>query len=78
MNGTSKAEKRSTKDGAEQVPAVSAAYKSILSSIGEDVTREGILKTPDRAAKALMFFTKGYYDSVEGKLNISILLATTK
>lgn len=36
-------------------------YKSIINDLGEDVTREGIIKTPERAAKAMMFLTQGYH-----------------
>ncbi len=35
-------------------------FKEIISGLGEDPTREGILKTPERAAKAMQFLTQGY------------------
>ncbi|RXG70903.1 GTP cyclohydrolase 1 [Armadillidium vulgare] len=39
---------------------------------GEDPEREGLLKTPERAAKALLFFTKGYDQTIEEVLNEAI------
>ncbi|PHQ30485.1 MAG: GTP cyclohydrolase I FolE [Leeuwenhoekiella sp.] len=39
---------------------VKARYKSIIADLGEDVDREGIVKTPERAAKAMMYLTSGY------------------
>ncbi|WGD34622.1 GTP cyclohydrolase I FolE [Olleya sp. YS] len=39
---------------------VTDRYKSIIEDLGEDSNREGLLKTPERAAKAMQFLTQGY------------------
>ena len=36
------------------------AFATIITAVGEDVNREGLQKTPDRAAKAFEFLTQGY------------------
>jgi GTP cyclohydrolase I len=45
------------------------AYKSIIKHVGEDVERQGLVKTPQRAAKAMLEFTKGYEMNLDGELH---------
>lgn len=39
---------------------VKERYSRIIDEIGEDLEREGLVKTPERAAKAMLFLTQGY------------------
>jgi len=53
-------------DRESSVAMLTETYRSVLTAIGEDPNREGLLKTPERAAKAMIYFTKGYSENVAG------------
>lgn len=44
----------------EKVNAISSVYGQVLKNLGEDPMREGLVKTPERVAKALQYLTHGY------------------
>lgn len=44
----------------ETTDSLAGKYKNILSEIGENPEREGLLKTPERVAKAMQYLTHGY------------------
>ena len=45
---------------ADRIEKLAYHYREILSLLGEDIEREGLIKTPERVAKAMSFVTKGY------------------
>lgn len=47
-------------DNEETTKKIADVYTDILKDLGEDPAREGLLKTPERVAKALQFLTHGY------------------
>jgi len=56
-----------------QVTAEIAKHvKAILDLLGEDSSREGLLKTPERVAKSLQYLTKGYREDGEGIIRKAI------
>jgi GTP cyclohydrolase I len=51
-------------------------YRAIISALGEDPAREGLLRTPHRAAKAMEFLTQGYRQDVQKIVNDAIFTTT--
>ena len=56
----------------EAMKALSDLYSQVITELGEDVNREGLLDTPQRAAKAMQFLTGGYEQSLEDIVNNAV------
>lgn len=66
MNTMDKIYTREERYDADRIEKLAYHYREILSLLGEDPEREGLIKTPERVAKAMSFVTKGYaQDPVE-------------
>jgi len=50
----------------------SKVYTELLTNLGEDIKRDGLLKTPNRAAKAMEFLTKGYDEKLDDIVNNAV------
>ncbi|MEY4702629.1 MAG: cyclohydrolase FolE [Bacteroidota bacterium] len=49
----------------ETTDKIAASYQNIIKTLGEDADREGLVKTPERIAKALQYMTQGYQMSAK-------------
>ena len=58
--------------GAARVEAMEQSFLQLLQAIGEDPNREGLLRTPTRAANAFEFLTNGYRQSLDDVVNGAI------
>jgi GTP cyclohydrolase I len=70
--------RRSSISRMEDLPPISPPHdiavmtnlvSQLLKALGESPRRNGLLKTPERVAKALLFMTKGYHEDIERLLN---------
>jgi GTP cyclohydrolase I len=52
-------------------------FREIIRLLGEDVTREGLQRTPERAAKAFHFLTRGYRQSVDDLIGEAVFTSDT-
>ncbi len=61
-------DKEEQKEAEGALSKVEEAFSSIIGSLGDgDPEREGLKKTPKRAAKALLYFTKGYEEDLKSQ-----------
>ena len=54
---------------ATETDEIQALIEQLLGLLGEDQSREGLVKTPERVAQAFRFFTQGYQQDVDEVLN---------
>jgi len=74
LNGRPERRRAEEKSG-EALAELADCYRGILVGIGEDPSRQGLRQTPERAARAMLYFTKGYDEKIEGQLT-AILIRT--
>nr|XP_039253579.1 GTP cyclohydrolase 1-like [Styela clava] len=72
--GTTESEdqKSITETRKNALPALEEAFKAVIEKVGEDPSRQGVVKTPQRAAKAILFFTQGYEQNIADLVNDAI------
>lgn len=70
--GTRERLEENPEQAAERLEKLRGAVRTILECVGEDPDREGVLNTPTRYAKAMLFFTKGYQQNVKDIVNGAI------
>ena len=58
--------------GAAKLASLENSFRSLLEAIGEDTERDGLLRTPVRAAKAFEFLTNGYRQDLDEIVNGAI------
>jgi GTP cyclohydrolase IA len=58
----------SEQDKVKRQSRICNAVREILECLGEDPDREGLKGTPERYAQAMLYFTKGYEESLKGNV----------
>jgi GTP cyclohydrolase I len=61
----------------ETIKAMEGHFREIIRLLGEDVNREGLVRTPERAAEALHFLTRGYRQDVQELIGEAVFTSDT-
>ncbi len=61
----------------ENTETIAALYAQLIARTGEDTEREGLLKTPARAAKAFQYLTRGYTQDIDSVINNALFTTHT-
>ena len=64
-------------DEQHAIDTMSDRFRDIITLLGEDVQREGLVKTPERAAKAFYFLTRGYRQDISTLINEAVFTSDT-
>ena len=67
----------STQDEQQVIEQMTERFRDIITLLGEDVQREGLVKTPERAAKAFHFLTRGYRQDISTLINDAVFTSDT-
>ncbi|KAJ3405723.1 hypothetical protein HDU80_000891 [Chytriomyces hyalinus] len=70
--GTRQRKNETVEKKQQRMDKIAEAVKVIVEQLGEDPSRKGMLKKPMHHAKALMFFTKGYEESLKVVVNEAV------
>ncbi|OJD33009.1 gtp cyclohydrolase i [Diplodia corticola] len=70
--GTRERKEATDEQKEERLQKLSGAVRTILECLGEDPDREGLRETPERYAKAMLFFTKGYEEDLFNIVNRAV------
>jgi GTP cyclohydrolase IA len=62
---------RIDKFNGKKTKSLASLYRKVLANLGEDPCREGLIDTPERVAKAMQYFTHGYFINPEEILSTS-------
>jgi GTP cyclohydrolase I len=68
---------RSMSDEEKVIRTMEGHFREIITLLGEDVNREGLQRTPERAARAFHFLTRGYRQSVADLVNEAVFTSDT-
>lgn len=66
-----------SKNTRPDLSAMQASYADIITAIGEDLDRPGLVGTPERAAKAMEFLTQGYRQDIDTIINDALFPTTS-
>ena len=64
-------------DEAKVIRTMEGHFREIITLLGEDVQREGLVRTPERAAEAFHFLTRGYRQSIDDLIGGAVFTSDT-